>query len=77
MAGIPAYAEIASHALQREKETELLFRGNAYQAAIASYHRYSISGRIRSSSSSRPRIFSSANPGFEKAHTYSDWKIRA
>jgi hypothetical protein len=33
-AGLAAYAEIASHAAQREKEAELLFRGNAYQAAI-------------------------------------------
>lgn len=38
-AGLAAYAEIASHAAQREKEAELLFRGNAYQAAIGSYYK--------------------------------------
>jgi type II secretory pathway pseudopilin PulG len=38
-AGLAAYAEIASHAGQREKEAELLFRGNAFQAAIASYYK--------------------------------------
>jgi type II secretory pathway pseudopilin PulG len=38
-AGLAAFAEIASHAGQREKETELLFRGNAFQAAIASYYK--------------------------------------
>jgi hypothetical protein len=38
-AGLAAFAEIASHAAQREKEAELLFRGNAFQAAIASYYR--------------------------------------
>jgi type II secretory pathway pseudopilin PulG len=37
--GLAAYAEIASHAGQREKEAELLFRGNAFQAAIASYYK--------------------------------------
>jgi len=38
-AGFAAYAQIASHASQREKEAELLFRGNAFQAAIASYYK--------------------------------------
>jgi len=38
-AGLAAYAESASHAAQREKEAELLFHGNAYQAAIASYYK--------------------------------------
>lgn len=38
-AGLSAVAEIASHAMQREKEAELLFRGNEYREAIASYHR--------------------------------------
>ena len=38
-AGLAAYGEMASHATQREKEAELLFRGNAYQAAIGSYYK--------------------------------------
>lgn len=38
-AGLAGYAEIASHAAQREKEAELLFRGTAYQAAIGSYYK--------------------------------------
>lgn len=38
-AGLAAFAEIASHAMQREKEAELLFRGNQYREAIAAYHR--------------------------------------
>ena len=38
-AGLAAYGEIASHAAQREKEAELLFRGNQYQQAIASYYK--------------------------------------
>lgn len=37
--GLAAYGEVASHATQREKEAELLFRGNAYQAAIGSYYK--------------------------------------
>jgi type II secretory pathway pseudopilin PulG len=38
-AGMAAYGELASHAAQREKEAELLFRGNAYRQAIESYYR--------------------------------------
>jgi type II secretory pathway pseudopilin PulG len=38
-AGLAAFGEIASHATQREKEAELLFRGNQYQQAIASYYK--------------------------------------
>lgn len=38
-AGFAGYAQVASHAAQREKEAELLFRGNAFQAAIASYYK--------------------------------------
>src|SRR5688500_9712717 len=38
-AGLASYVQIASHAAQREKEAELLFRGNAFQAAIASYYK--------------------------------------
>lgn len=38
-AGMAAYGQIASHASQREKEAELLFRGEQYRAAIASYYK--------------------------------------
>jgi type II secretory pathway pseudopilin PulG len=38
-AGMAAFAEVASHAMQREKEAELIFRGNQYLEAIASYHK--------------------------------------
>ena len=38
-AGLAAFAEIASHAAQREKEAELLFRGEQYRRAIASYYK--------------------------------------
>jgi type II secretory pathway pseudopilin PulG len=37
--GLAAYGEIASHAAQREKEAELLFRGQQYRQAIESYYR--------------------------------------
>jgi type II secretory pathway pseudopilin PulG len=38
-AGIAAYGEMYSHAAQREKEAELIFRGNQYRQAIESYYR--------------------------------------
>lgn len=38
-AGLAAYGEMASHAAQREKEAELLFRGEQMRNAIASYYR--------------------------------------
>jgi type II secretory pathway pseudopilin PulG len=38
-AGLAAFGGIASHAAQREKEAELLFRGNQYRQAIEAYYR--------------------------------------
>jgi type II secretory pathway pseudopilin PulG len=38
-AGLAAYGQMYSHAAQREKEAELLFRGNQYRQAIESYYR--------------------------------------
>jgi type II secretory pathway pseudopilin PulG len=38
-AGLAAYGGLASHAVQRDKEAELLFRGNQYRQAIEAYYR--------------------------------------
>jgi type II secretory pathway pseudopilin PulG len=38
-AGLAAYGQVYSHQAQREKEAELLFRGNQYRLAIESYYR--------------------------------------
>lgn len=38
-AGLAAYGGIASHAAQREKEAELLFRGKEYRQAIERYYK--------------------------------------
>jgi type II secretory pathway pseudopilin PulG len=38
-AGLAAYGGLASHAAQREKEAELLFRGNEYRQAIERYYK--------------------------------------
>jgi len=38
-AGLAVYGQMASHAAQREKEAELLFRGNQYRQAIESYYK--------------------------------------
>ena len=37
--GLASFGEIASHAAQREKEAELLFRGNQFREGIASYYK--------------------------------------
>ena len=38
-AGLAAFSDIASHSAQREKEAELLFRGNQYREGIAAYYK--------------------------------------
>ena len=38
-AGLAVYGQMASHAAQREKEAELLFRGNQYRQAIESFYK--------------------------------------
>ena len=38
-AGLAVYGELASHEAQREKEAELIFRGEQYRDAIASYYK--------------------------------------
>lgn len=38
-AGLAAYGQMASHAAQREKEAELLFRGSQYRQAIEAYYK--------------------------------------
>jgi type II secretory pathway pseudopilin PulG len=38
-AGVAAFGQIASQQAQREKEAELLFRGNQYRQAIESFYR--------------------------------------
>jgi type II secretory pathway pseudopilin PulG len=38
-AGLAAYGQMASHAAQREKEAELLFRGNQYRQAIEAFYK--------------------------------------
>ena len=38
-AGLAAYGQMYSHEAQREKEAELIFRGNQYRLAIESYYR--------------------------------------
>lgn len=44
---LAAYGELVSHASQREKEEELLFRGNEYRQAIAAYYNRSPAGHKR------------------------------
>ena len=37
--GLAAFSEIASHTAQREKEAELLFRGDQFRQGIAAYYK--------------------------------------
>ena len=38
-AGLAAFSDIASHSAQREKEAELLFRGDQYREGIAAFYK--------------------------------------
>jgi len=46
-AGMAAFGELASQAARREKETELLFVGDAYRNAIGQYYESSPAGNKR------------------------------